>query len=213
MEILINDAKSPIKTEDHQTLGEVFDQLNAYFTRREESVLAVLIDGNLMNPEQQKIISGESVGTYEKMELQVVETRLLPVYTLEEFKPLLTEVVPASEKIAIALQSGNTSEALKDVDSLLQVWAILFQSLTDSSKLLKFKLADIKTGDSNVEALTQTLTSHLQEIKEGLTNRDYVTVADILEYEIAPAAEKWLSVLDDLIEHIHKLLANEPAKQ
>jgi len=213
MEILINKAIAEIQPEESEKLGHLFMRLEDYFNQKNQSVINVCVDKAPINAEQQKVMSGEDVSTYDSLEIQVVDTKTLPIHTLREFKPLLSEVAATAEKVAIELQSGKTSEALKNIGSLFQVWAVLFQTLSDSSKLLNFNLTSVNVDSSNVEELTKKLTQHLLEIKEGLKNRDYVTVADIVEYEISPSAEKWIPVIDILIEHMTEILANEPTQQ
>ena len=68
-------------------------------------------------------------------------------------------------------------------------------------------------GESDVEQHTIDLANFLKEIQDGIQNRDYVTVADIVEYEMGSAADKWLPALDTLIEHMKKILADESAGQ
>jgi hypothetical protein len=213
MKILINDAESSLQPEENETLGHVFMRLEDLFQQRAESVLAVSLDENLISADQQTVISDEQSSIYETLNVQVVPTRSLPIHTLKEFMPLLKEVAPSCEKAAIDFQSGNIVEALSHVDSLFQVWAVLFQALTDSASILDFQLVDIKVEDSDVAAYTKSLTASLNEIKEALGNKDYVSVADILEYEISPATAKWLVAIDVLVAFMEKILADEPAQQ
>jgi hypothetical protein len=210
MEVLINNAKSSLQPEFDETLGHLFLRLDDYFNQQEETVISVTVDGNELSIEQQKIISEEKAQTYDKLDIEMIPTNRLPIKNIDDLKPLIASVPEVAESIAVNLQSGNIEQAMKDTDSLLQVWAILFQVISDSAKLLTFQLSEVTVGDSNFQNLTTDLSKHLIEIKEGLTHRDYVTVADIIEYEISPAVEKWLPALDVFNQFLEKNLADEP---
>lgn len=213
MQVLINNAKSTLQPDEGENLGHLFLRLEDYFNQQEETVLSVSVDGNVLSADQQKILSEEAADTYDKLEIECIKTIRLPIKNVEDLSLLIANVPEVAEGIAVNLQSGNIEQAMKDCDALLQVWAILFQVISDSSKLLSFKLSDVAIGDSNLQVLTVALSQHLLEIKEALSHRDYVTVADVIEYEISPAVEKWQPALSTLTEFLEKILADESAGQ
>ena len=52
------------------------------------------------------------------------------------------------------------------------------------------------------DELLSEFAAQLRTVKEALENRDYVQLADILQYELQDVAPRWQCLLDQVVEQI-----------
>ncbi|ATP39073.1 hypothetical protein CSE16_02995 [Solibacillus sp. R5-41] len=99
----------------------------------------------------------------------------LIIETIESYNMYVEKVPVGAEYIANSLREDNVNEALKAIKDFSE--GILW--LSEASKLLKVNGV---TANLNIEKIQEFLI----EINNGLEIQDYVLVADMFEYEIAP---------------------------
>lgn len=99
--------------------------------------------------------------------------------TIQSFNEYLPRVATGSQEIAENLRSDQIASALNMILEFSEGMSWLLQV----SELLK--LNDIKV-DIQIEKIRE----FLEEINSGLEMQDYVLVADMFEYEIAPFFEE-----------------------
>ncbi len=99
--------------------------------------------------------------------------------TIQSFNEYLPRVATGSQEIAGNLRSDQIASALNMILEFSEGMSWLLQV----SELLK--LNDIKV-DIQIEKIQE----FLEEINSGLEMQDYVLVADMFEYEIAPFFEE-----------------------
>lgn len=99
--------------------------------------------------------------------------------TMESYNHYVGEIVKGSIKIADDLRTGNVDSALTMIKDFSEglLWLMeVNQKLTDLGKQAELDVNNIQ--------------DFFVEINEGLENKDFVLVADIFEYEIAPFFEQ-----------------------
>lgn len=99
--------------------------------------------------------------------------------TIHSFNEYLPRVVVGSREIAGNLRSDQIASALKMILEFSEgmTWLVEAREL--------FEANDVK-----VDVQIQKVQEFLQEINKGLEMQDYVVVADMFEYEIAPFFEQ-----------------------
>ena len=102
----------------------------------------------------------------------------------ESYQAYLHRVPVGCGNIVEMLRKNFVAEALNDVKDFSEgmMW------LLDATALLKSNEVDILFD-------VFPIIDFLEEINEGLTNQDYLLVADLFEYEIIPFFEKLISEL------------------
>lgn len=99
----------------------------------------------------------------------------LIVETIESYNMYIEKVPAGAEYIANSLREDNVNVALQAIKDFSE--GILW--LSEVSQLLK---SNGVTANLNIEKIQEFLI----EINNGLEKQDYVVVADMFEYEIAP---------------------------
>ncbi|WP_107947410.1 hypothetical protein [Lysinibacillus parviboronicapiens] len=99
--------------------------------------------------------------------------------TVQSFNEYLPRVATGSLEIAVKLRSDQIANALK----MILEFSEGMSWLVEASEL--FKANEVK-----VSIQIEKIQGFFQEINTGLEMQDYVLVADMFEYEIAPFFEE-----------------------
>ncbi|WML46083.1 hypothetical protein [Neobacillus sp. PS3-40] len=104
------------------------------------------------------------------------------IETLESLKEYLPQMVRGCQNTAENLQSGNEAVALQIVPDIVEGLEWTLQAI--SGVKANGQLQDIEIS---------TLTQHFRELVSALEMGDYVLLADLLDYEVGPVLEDWLT--------------------
>lgn len=63
----------------------------------------------------------------------------------------------------------------------------------------KVDLNEVRCDDCTVSAMAGELSKYMEELVTAQTSEDWVTVADVLQYDMAPALKRWRPMLEALV--------------
>lgn len=210
MDILVNGAQAPISPRPDETLGQLFERLNMHFDAEKLAVVGLRLNGAPVDLAGQESLWDTPCASHAKLELEALPHAELSRRTLADLKDLLTKCPGACLEAASLFQTGASQDALSKLDNIFQVWAVLFQSLSDAAKFHSFRLNDIVISGQALPAFLAALSEMIRRMQEAVKARDYVTVADLLEYDMAEAVPSWLMALDSVLERVNRPL-HEPS--
>ncbi|MGE4157653.1 MAG: hypothetical protein AB7F75_00995 [Planctomycetota bacterium] len=199
MEIRVNGAQTSLLSLEGETLGGLFERLNAHFDSEKSSVVGMSLDGKPVDLAGQEGLWDSSCSSYSLLEIEVVPHAELSRRTLADLKELVTQCPGACIEAASNFQTGSPAEGLKRLDNIFQLWAVLFQSFSDAASFHQFRLADVKVGGKVLPELLSGLSDLIRRLQEAVKSRDYVTVADLLEYEMVEVVPGWIQALDAVL--------------
>ncbi|WP_282198693.1 hypothetical protein [Collibacillus ludicampi] len=163
---------------------ELWEKIRATVDSQKKLIQQVRVNGELLD---------ESTSIpYQQVELIEVDT-ICPLALLKETYQSAIEYLPklidAIFQIAEYFRSGSDGEAIKlflQAENGLHWNAQLIQN---SSVLLSSQPKALEFHQRN-QAL-------LKEVLEAWENEDFVTVADLMEYELAPLLSEWLNFIKE----------------
>lgn len=94
---------------------------------------------------------------------------------VELIKECLEILIASSAKISMDLQTGNETKALKNLEQYLDNFICLVEGVTAIRNSGKHLFAD---------TVELELRDRLSEMEQAVVSKDYVLLADIIEYEI-----------------------------
>lgn len=114
---------------------------------------------------------------------------------LERFTGALPVLSGRFKEVAIALQSGREYQALQlfQEEILTLQEFIGFLQTVQGTPGLDFKALTV--GDKSLADKVQDFLDQLKKIVATFANKDYVLLADLLEYELAPLLDSWREAL------------------
>lgn len=100
----------------------------------------------------------------------------------EQFNAIMTDF----EKIAELFRVDDEKKANEKFAQGIENLQYYFQIMEDLAKLYGTDLNQIKFSDHNVKELLSSLSSKLTEIIEIQQNKDWILLADFIEFELMP---------------------------
>ena len=136
-------------------------------------------------------------------EINSVEIRSIPfgemAYNItEELLKVSNFIATGSKEVAQHFRRGEDDEGLELFQDLLDV-------IRDFMTMVSVLRTDFIVTDDNVFAdCSEQISSLLSEMTDVLEQEDWIMLADLLEYELIPACERW----NIIIEELRKALQN-----
>lgn len=138
-------------------------------------------------------------------EINSVEIRSIPfgemAYSItEELLKVSNFISAGSKEVAQHFRKGEDDEGLELFQDLLDV-------IRDFMTMVNVLRTDfIVTDDSVFADCSEQISSLLSEMTDVLEQEDWIMLADLLEYELIPACERWNIIIEELRKAIQNNL-------
>jgi len=190
MKIFINGAETQDVSFQGGTLGEVLHSiLNSH---KDSYIRRIWLDGKEASSNTQDTLK-TSTASVESLELELALLQDLVANNLANAKEYLEKLVPGFQKAADLFRMGNEQEAnqyylqiLEGIDWFSQVLLTIVNAQVDIFK------------EQTLEERQKKLTEFMAQMLEANQNQDWVLMADLLEYEMAPFYKDWQKVLSQI---------------
>ncbi|MCL2155153.1 MAG: hypothetical protein FWH53_05765 [Leptospirales bacterium] len=124
------------------------------------------------------------------------------INSLKDIKEHLPEQKTILESAAISYQSGNDKQGMEQLLSFINFMFHYTRTCYQISPVFDISLKDIIIDEESLEEKNRELQILLNETFEIMENNDMISLADILEYEIAESMENLEQYIELLLEKI-----------
>ncbi|PKL15887.1 MAG: hypothetical protein CVV49_19130 [Spirochaetae bacterium HGW-Spirochaetae-5] len=141
----------------------------------------------------------------EEMKRLIIESIDSPdvlINSLKEIKENLPGQKAILEKAAVSYQTGNDSQGMEQLFNFIDFMFNYTRTCYQISPVFDIALKDIVIGDESLEEKNRELQILLNETVDIMENNDMISLADILEYEIAESMENLEQYIDLLLAKI-----------
>jgi len=196
MKIFINGCE---ETSEYSgdNLGNLLDQIQSAKVLPGTYINTLLLNGRPIEPDAEKTRS-TPMTEIETLEIEITTILDILNKNITNAEDYLKKLIPGIEKTAELFQMGSDQEAsqlfVKIVDGIEWVSQVL-------NEILKALMADPKALQLNGKTIQErhnTLIDLTNQLLEAHKNKDWVLVADLLEYEIAPYYKEWQEIIPQL---------------
>ena len=190
MMLTVDDAPLDAGEMGLRTVGQVLSHLQ----RDNRLVVQLLIDGEEPEPggmgrARQVELAGHAVY------IETADPRKLALEVLQEVENQLGDADRYRAEAVELLQKNQSSKALESLGGCLRIWRNAQESITKTAELLRLDLAAIYVGGDMLQAVLAGMSEQLRGIKSALEQRDYVSLCDVLLYDMADTNERWEKTL------------------
>jgi len=185
-----------------EALACISDSLKA----RGRAVMAVCVNGKNLNADElADVLKNQPLETLASFEVRSESIRELVGGALSELDSVLPELPAACHALASVFQGNNPTEGYAPFQELADIWRHIKDRQQLAARSLDVNIESLRIGDATYEELQQQLNVFLQEAVDALRVNDCVLLGDLLEYELAPRAEKELLVVAALRKQLDEL--------
>jgi hypothetical protein len=120
----------------------------------------------------------------------------LSLTMLGKLAALIDWLAPQHKDVAGMLERGQTQVALDRLKGILSAWQEIQSAYGNLAKMMELSLKELPVRELTGEAVLEEFCRQLAEVQTALHNRDFVLLADILQYEMDGAIANWMGLLE-----------------
>ena len=190
MSVMVDNQPLAVEKIGLQTIGQVLSHVQ----QGNRLVINLLIDGKApdlggLGAVRRSPLDGHTVY------IETAEPRAIALNVLLDVEQQLDQNDPLRAQAVDLLQQNQPERALEKLHGWFHVWLTAQESVSKVSQLLRIDLDSLRAGGQPLSAVLQQFASRLREIKSAIENRDFVTLGDILSYEMTETEDDWREVL------------------
>ncbi len=127
---------------------------------------------------------------------------LYKIGTLPKFQPFIIEIL---DEVVDKLQTGKDKEAFIYAEKFSHIVGLSFSVLSKVAEICSIDYSNIKTDNISLLDSINDFNSMMNNLLDAFSNEDYISIADLLEYEIKEKIENIMDYTPLLEEYIERL--------
>ena len=127
---------------------------------------------------------------------------LYKIGTLPKFQPFIIEML---DEVVEKLQTGKDKEAFIYAEKFSRIVGLSFSILSKVAEICSIDYSNIKIENISLIDAINDFNSMMNNLLEAFSNEDYISIADLLEYEIKEKIENIMDYIPLLEEYIERL--------
>lgn len=196
MDVMINDTGIKVPAEI-ATWGDLLDWIETDYLQAGQCITHVFMDGDEAYDYRGKAASSRELNTVESLEIRSGNFDKVVKESLEALELELNNALAKAGDIVRLLENRNEQEAYGQLVQLLDSMQLFFA-------LFSQDLAWAEEGAENSrKESSAVLERALSQMVTAQENQHWVSVCDVLEYEITPILESWQNLAARTREHIN----------
>jgi hypothetical protein len=168
------------------TIGQVLSHVHT----RNRLVVNMLIDGEEPNLERMGEVRRVPLNGH-TLFIETAEPRQMALDVLEEVDQQLDEADRLKGEAVDMLQRNAAVRAMERLSGCFSTWQNAQESLTKTAQLLRIDLSRITIDGRTLQDVFGDFCGQLREVKQAVEHRDFVTLADVLTYEMTQTSRHW----------------------
>jgi hypothetical protein len=174
------------------TIGEVLARLQ----KQNRLVVHLLIDGEEPDFQTAGNWRGASTANHTVF-VETTEPQTMARDVLEEVEHFITAADDLGRAAAGHLQAGQHNKAMEGLSACFKRWHHVQEAVLKTSQLLRMDLNRVLLEDGRpLSNFLGIFGVQLRSIRDALEMRDYVTLADVLSYELPESVETWKNAIN-----------------
>lgn len=168
------------------TIGQVLSHVHT----RNRLVVNMLIDGEEPDLDRMGDVKRVPLNGH-TLFIETAEPRQMALDVLEEVEQQLDEADRLKGEAVDLLQRNAAVRAMERLSGCFSTWHHAQESLLKIAQLLRIDLNLIKVAGRSLADVVGAFVAQLREVKGAMEIRDFVTLADVLTYEMTHTSREW----------------------
>jgi hypothetical protein len=175
---------------------KTFGQVLTHLQRENRLIVHVLIDGQ--EPDLDSMSSLRQTSTdHHTIYVETTEPAEMANEVLNEVNQQIEQSEHLRAEAVDCLLAGNHNKAFEKLSGCFGRWQHTQESIEKIAQLLRIDLGRVRVDDATtLTEFLKTFGEHLKTIRQSLEDRDFVTLADVLQYELPDSTSKWKSAVE-----------------
>lgn len=201
MELFIDDQPVDASILDGiETVSEALKLLQERCCKEGELVTSIECDGEVVAAEAMEKLLATLVEDIGRLDVRMGTPKSLVLDAMRESATCLTQTEEVCREIAKLLTAGKMSEAIESLSRTLQVWQQIHDAVCKSIVMLGVDAESIVVNGASIARWMEKPKEVLTCVKEALEAKDFVLLADTLQYELGELTESWQDLVSRIAE-------------
>lgn len=193
------DCSDDARLREARTWSEALDRLDELSGETGDIVSAVRFDGVDDPAFRDASRLGRPLDRGQVIEADSGSPEALIATCVNEARMALPMLAQAALRVGDGFRGHEIDEANRGLVELSEALGMLLSIVGAVSTALHIDLAGVHGDGRTASDLIDELTSHVEAVMASERAGDWMTVADILQYDIEPAIRRWAPALDALV--------------
>jgi hypothetical protein len=191
MSVTVDHENLEVEALGLRTIGQVLSHVH----RDNRLVVNLLIDGrepdfDRLPQVRQSLINGHTLF------IETAEPREMALEVIAEVESQLGEADRLKgEAVDLLQKSGGAGKAMEKLSGCFSTWQNAQDAVVKVARLLRIDLDEVRVGGRSLSGLIAGFSGQLRQVREALESRDFVTLADVLAYEMTETSTEWRAAL------------------
>jgi hypothetical protein len=181
-----------------QTWGDLLDVLDQELVSTGRIVTAARLDDVDVPAFRESVETGRSLTAIASIEVDSGTPAALLERCLGEASEAVGELCSAALRVADSFRSHDLTAANSGLVDLAEGLKVLLTIIGAAGLALRVDLQHFSAEGVPVAARLAELAGYIEQAVSAQQAQDWLTVADILQYDIEPCLHRWRAVVDEL---------------
>ena len=173
-----------------KTVGQVLSHVQ----RENRLVVNLLVDGRPPDLTRLGHLRASPLAGH-TLFIETARPQELALDVLDEVDAQLREADRLKGEAVDFLQRNQAAPAMERLSGCFSTWQSAQESLQKTGQLLRIDLTRITVAGRCLAEVMSDFAAQLREIKQAMEHRDFVTLADVLTYEMTETSHHWREAL------------------
>lgn len=191
MEVIVDGARNFAVEGTPNDLMAVVAAADAYMRQQQRMIVSIALDGVSVWPDQVMAkLKDVPIDAVKVLEIRSEACNALVETCLEELNNALPDLPSACRSLAEVFHGENPAEGYEPFHDLADIWGHIKERERMVLDALSVEADSLQVGETSIAAMHQELNQFLEEALAALESGDLILLGDLLEYELAPRAER-----------------------
>jgi len=160
------------------------------------------LEGKILSGKEKENLFKKKINEFKVLELFTVNSWEWAINSLKEIEENLPEITINIKRVSTFIQRGDYKKAFSLLESCLNAWDWTGRTLEKIGKILALDYTQISFKRESLTDKIKEFLKPLKEANEALKNEDFLTLSDILEYEISPHIKEEQEIIKQITKVI-----------
>ena len=198
MSVTVDHENLEVEALGLRTIGQVLSHVH----RDNRLVVNLLIDGRRPDFDRLPQVRRSPIDGH-TLFIETAEPREMALEVIAEVESQLREADRLKgEAVELLQKTGGGAKAMEKLSGCFSTWQSAQESVVKVARLLRIDLDEIRVAGRSLSVLIGGFSGQLRQVREALEARDFVTLSDVLAYEMIETSAQWsgaLSAVRDVI--------------
>ena len=191
MSVTVDHENLEVEALGLRTIGQVLSHLQ----KDNRLVVNLLIDGQEPDLDRLPQVRQSPINGH-TLFIETAEPRQMALEVIAEVESQLREADRLKgEAVDLLQKSGGGARAMQKLSGCFSTWHNAQESVVKVARLLRLDLDEVRVEGRSLSALIADFSGQLRQVRQALEARDFVSLGDVLAYEMTETTEQWRGAL------------------